>query len=354
MKSIIEVPGNVSRLFVTRQEALQQKTAKIDLVLDEANGRHLHNRLYDSSLISHDLNYCTSNDSHLKESLSVIEKIQGFIHSLQYPRIVDIGCGQGEFVDELKSMNFHAFGYDPVLRRESEYLYRKYFEQSDIADYSDNAVLFTMRCVLPHIEKPWDFLDQLLDSGLGERKKFAYIEYQQTEWIAKNGIWQQISHDHVNLFTRVDFENRYKVLNTGEFANGEWRWILVEKSEKLSTNVIGSTISTIEIDTIIEKRLKDLERISKLEYPLAIYGAAGKGAMIAHAISSFLSLNEDLVAVDQDLNRAGLFLECSGVEVKPLNFLKEEHQKERRIIVANPNHSRWLQAEIPGVKILNL
>ncbi len=354
MNSIIEVPGNVSRLFITRQEALQQRTAKIDLVLDEANGGHLHNRLYDSSLINHDLNYCTSNDSHLKDSLSVIEKIKGFIHSLQNSRIVDIGCGQGEFVDELRSMNFLAIGYDPVLRRESEYLYPKYFELSDIADYSDNAVLFTMRCVLPHIERPWDFLDRLLDSKLGERKKFAYIEYQQTEWIARNGIWQQISHDHVNLFTRADFENRYKILNTGEFANGEWRWILVEKSENQSTKFIGSTISTIEIDSLIYKREKDLERISKLEYPLAIYGAAGKGAMIAHAISSSLSLNEDLVAVDQDLNRAGLFLECSGVVVKPLNYLKEKHQKERRIIVANPNHLRWLQAEIPGAKIFIL
>ena len=300
------------------------------------------------------MNYCTSNDFHLRESLSVIDYIEGFIHSLQDPKIIDIGCGQGEFVNALRIKRFFAYGYDPVLRQTTEFLFAKYFEQSDIADFSDDSVLFTMRCVLPHIENPWKFLDLLLDSELGEPKKYAYIEYQQTEWIARNGIWQQISHDHVNLFTAVDFGKRYKIINTGEFANSEWRWLLVGKSDGLPMKHMRRTISTFEIDSLMEKREKDLQRISKLEYPLAIYGAAGKGAMIAHAILSSMSLKEDLVAVDQDLNRAGLFLECSGVEVKPIDFLKDKDQKERRIIVANPNHVRWLRAEIPGAKFFTL
>ena len=352
--STFEVPGNVSRLFKTKQEALLQKKAKIELVQDEACGGHIHNRLYDPSLISHDLNYCTSNILHLKDSMSVINDIQGFIHELDDLKVVDIGCGQGEFVAELSSIGLLAYGYDPVLRYDSGNLFPKYFEESDIAAYSDSAVLFTMRCVLPHIENPWAFLDQLLDSEQGAPRKYAYIEYQQTEWIAKNGIWQQISHDHVNLFTKLDFQRRYHVVNTGEFAHGEWRWILVAKSDGLLTPFEAPAISISNINELMEKRQKDLERISELDYPLAIYGAAGKGAMLAHAISSSFPVNEELVAVDQDSNRTGLFLECSGTEVKPLDFLRNKQQKERRIIVANPNHLSWLKTEIPEAKVLIL
>jgi hypothetical protein len=349
MNTIIEVPGNVSRLFKSSHEALIQKTARVDLVQDEGGGL-IFNRLYDSSLISHDLNYCTSDSLHLLESMSVLEKLQRFIEALKEPKIVDIGCGQGEYVNELRAREILAYGFDPVLRSDSEYLYPKYFEQSDIAEFLNSSVIFTMRCVLPHINNPWEFLDLLLDSELGAPSRFAYIEYQQTEWIVGKGIWQQISHDHVNLFTYADFAQNYNVIETGEFAEGEWRWILVSKLNNQSPQKFDTKISISDINSLMEKREKDLDSISKLGYPLAIYGAAGKGAMLAHAISSTISGAEGLVAVDQDLNRVGHYLECSGVHVKPLAFLKDRDQEETRIIVANPNHLSWLKSEVRGAK----
>jgi len=348
---MIEVPGNVSRLFKTSQEAMSQPTARVDLT-EDAIGGHIFNRLYDPTLTLHDLNYCTSDQFHLSESLKVFEILQDFVQSLKEVQIIDIGCGQGEFVDELRARGLQAIGYDPVLRRKADYLFPKYFDKYEFSRHSNSKVIYTMRCVLPHIENPWRFLDQILDSQSTTAEKFAYIEYQQTEWIVENGIWQQISHDHVNLFTYSDFKKRYKVVQTGEFANSEWRWLLVSKPSESEQTQVVSDLTILQIENLFAKRAKDLEKISKLDRPLAIYGAAGKGAMLAHAISTLANPPKDLVAVDQDSNRKYLFLECSGVQVQPFSFLTEPAQRDRAIIVANPNHFRWLQDQLPKAAFL--
>jgi hypothetical protein len=348
---MIEVPSNVSRLFKTSQEAMSQPTARIDLTKDPIQGGHIFNRLYDPSLTFHDFNYCTSNHLHLSESLNVFKVLKEFVQSLNELYIVDIGCGQGEFVDELRTWGLEVVGYDPVLRRETEYLYPVYFDENELSKYSNLTVLYMMRCVLPHIENPWGFLDQLLNQQSTSAEKFAYIEYQQTEWIVEKGVWQNISHDHVNLFTHLNFKKRYKIIQTGEFANGEWRWLLVSKLCEVEETQGEVDLTITQIQKLFAKRTKDLERISKLDRPLAIYGAAGKGAMLAHAISS---VTDDLIAVDQDDNRTYLYLECSGVQVQPLNFLTEAAQRDRLIIVANPNHFLWLRDKLPKADFFEL
>lgn len=352
LDEVIRVPGNVSRLFESHEEAVAQKTGKIDL--DFHPDGFIFNKLYNPEITIHDQNYCTSNPLHLESSTNVFLESLGDLLQQLGGLVVDIGCGQGEFVSNLRRLKINAIGYDPVLREISSFLYPKYFHADELGEFPNEPIIFTMRCVLPHIENPWEYLDSILSRTRHKETKYVYVEYQQTEWVVREGIWQQISHDHVNLFTLSDFQRKYKVLKTGEFSNGEWRWILLCESDISDLKMTNSPVRMVDLNGLMQKRLHDIEKLSSLEGPLAIYGASGKGAMIAHALVKNSSRNSDLVAVDNDPNRAELYLESSGVQVKPLEFLTSSIEKKRRVIVANPNHIDFLNQHLDNASFVSL
>ena len=144
-------------------------------------------------------------------------------------RVVDIGCGQGEFVESLRVSGFEATGYDPALKVETEYLHRRLWGPGD----SHSADLFVMRCVLPHIEDWECFLDDLFQE---HPSALALVEFQSLEWVATNGIRQQFCHDHVNIFTVATFSRDYRVLANGSFAGGEWEFVLPGKAGGVHKN----------------------------------------------------------------------------------------------------------------------
>lgn len=83
-----------------------------------------------------------------------------------------------------------------------------------------------MRCVLPHIEKPFDFLDSIFELN---HEAGVLIEFQRRKWIEENHVWSNISHDHVNIFSEEDFDCKYNVIRSNTFANEEWAYILLTK-----------------------------------------------------------------------------------------------------------------------------
>ena len=85
--------------------------------------------------------------------------------------------------------------------------------------------LYVMRCVLPHIQRPWEFLGEIAESA---PRALVLVEFQRLEWIIENKIWHQLSHDHIYLFSLEDFSSRYKIHESGSFSNGEWGWVLLD------------------------------------------------------------------------------------------------------------------------------
>ena len=115
--------------------------------------------LYNPSLVKFDEQYCTSvstiESNFSLPTLDYFDEILNFLGP--HPRVVDIGCVQGELVMELQKRGYKAVGYDPVSRVDSPYISKTFWNPKD----SEEADLFVMRCVLPHISEPWLFLDLL-------------------------------------------------------------------------------------------------------------------------------------------------------------------------------------------------
>lgn len=248
-------------------------------------------------------------------------------HVKSSARIVDVGCGQGELVEYLRrSGHGRAFGFDPVLRNPSAYLFAEYWSPERFP-----ADLVVLRCVLPHIPRPWDFLrgvaDHLPDS-------LVLVEFQDLEWIVDNKVWFGLTHDHVNMFTLPDFESRFELLAKGRHSGGEWAWALFRPSTEASSSASdhGPVPGIEDLDLW---RRHHLDWMCQQHGDIVVWGAAGKGTVLCYEANR---LGLDVTAVDADSNKWNRYLEASGAKVlAPADFLRTD-VKRQVVVVSNPRH----------------
>lgn len=166
-------------------------------------------------------------------------------------------------------------------------------------------------------------------------KAKVLIEYQRIEWSIRERVWYQLNHDHANLFRLENFESRYRVIVTGDFSNSEWQWVLIDPNGSSVSEDKDTPVLLPEISNLINDREDFLEKIASLDKKIVIWGAAGKGIVLAHAISKVRS---DFGVTDTDSNRWGYYLEGSGKEVSRPVDIRDCVDQNSLILVANPNH----------------
>ena len=334
----VRVPGNASRLFSSREDALIQPSGQVQLEL-ALDGTHIINRKFNPRLIQYDKNYLTTSlDMNLSSKTPTISYFLDKVlpqFKLQ-PKVVDIGAGQGEFVHELIREGISATGFDTVARKASSVLVAENWYPG-----KTRADLFVMRCVLPHIPEPFNFLDAIFDANSSAK---ILIEYQSLIWIAVNDSWNQIHHDHVNIFSLDSFENRYEVMDHGTFSDGEWEWVLVGKRSALGT-ALHAPEKTEKLDprmfsNLMSSRTKSIEIVRNLGKPTIIWGAAGKGSVLAHALTheAPASFSAEVRCVDVDPLKHRKFLEVSGVEVISPKEVFDQQYEDNLVLVSNPRH----------------
>ena len=276
---VIKVPANASRYFNSFELAVQQPIGKIQITYDEVEN-YYYNSQFDSSLNLYDIYYYTKDSFQLLNSINIFYSL---IKKFNLLNIIDIGCGQGEYVQKLHELNINAIGYDPTLREPSDNLRKEYFNPEQIEDKSEKT--FVMRCVLPHIANPFMYINSLFSRS---PKSKVYIEFQRLEWILENKAWNSISHEHVNLFMIKDFEERYNIIESGIFSEGEWGYVLFSKSEenKLKVTPGSAGQSDGQFRMLFESRRQQLSQLLNMDKPILIYGAAGKGIIFSYAYKS--------------------------------------------------------------------
>jgi hypothetical protein len=327
----LQMPANGSRFFPTLEQSLKQPLGTVQFAWDTLDP-YIFNKNFDETLIMYDSNYYTSvADIYTQEVLPTLSYFDDIlIHLPLNPKIIEIGCGSGELVRRLIDMGHNAHGFDPVLLKSTRFLTKSLYDPLEHMNQMND--LFIMRCVLPHIKNPWVYLNRLFEQN---PKSSVLIEYQKIEFMFEHKLWFNLGHGHVNQFTLLDFQRRYIVLNYGEFSNGEWQWVLIKFSNSdLLLQEIQCPISN-EISELVEQKNKFQLR-AKNAGPLAIYGAAGKGIILAEAL---VTCDADIIyAIDSSRIRFEKYLEVSGVRVVSPTTAIEKLPRNTKILVCNPNH----------------
>jgi hypothetical protein len=329
-------PGTAARLFETRELAQGQPIGNISLVFDE-NSFLICNEDFKEDLIIYDTHYLSTvqnlASNHLPPTLEYFDKLISTTFSFQ-PTITDIGCGQGEFVKAIEHKGFEALGFDTALRCPGANLFNVKWEPG-----MSKSDLFVMRCVLPHIPNPFQFLDELF---LHHPKSKVLVEYQSLEWLFEKSSWNQLSHDHVNIFTINSFKD-YSILASGKFSSGEWEFVLLGPSTRSLIQAKPNSLTTylsrsysLQFRELMERREQSIDRLAKMSSQIVIWGGAGKGAVLALALRE--AKIENVICVDADPLKQGSFLPCSGVEILPHTSIKARADPKAIYLVSNPLH----------------
>lgn len=334
------MPANATRLHFSEHSALMSPEAKVGFEIDSISGV-LTNSLYDDSLIVYDMNYCTTNVDISGNAIiptmeyfsSVTEKYGPFCS------VIDIGCGQGEFVNALRDSGQNCIGFDPVLKSPNEYLKDRFWTQQE-----PPAELFVMRCVLPHMASPWEFLESI---WLNSTNAFVLVEYQRIEWIVEKSIFSQISHDHVQQFVLNDFSAHVEVIEHGTFAEGEWQWVLLKNSRSSKAPNLNKNDARVELMEKLQSDSSLILESVRLKVGqgenITVWGAGSKGAIFAYYLQQ--SGVSEFSVVDSDLSKEGLYLENSGIQIcSPKAF--HENTEKNLVIVMNPRHAESLKPHI--------
>lgn len=137
-------------------------------------------------------------------------------YDLREKDIVEIGCGQGDFLSLLaKKGSNRAFGFDPSFRPEEA---QALSEQTGITIVPEiycekfteqPADLICCRHVLEHIDQPQDFLASLRRTIGNRHDTTLFFEVPNALYTLKDmGIWD-IIYEHCNYFTATSLANLF-------------------------------------------------------------------------------------------------------------------------------------------------
>ncbi|MFT5115507.1 MAG: hypothetical protein ACI8P9_004858 [Parasphingorhabdus sp.] len=141
--------------------------------------------------------------SHHQESLARI-LVDRF--DLKQRRIVEVGCGKGEFLSLLCNIGAnHGIGFDPgfdplrITLPENVSVKQTLFDRDQ---QLDNIDFIACVMTLEHISQPVAFL-QDLRHAIGVQNPVVFFQVPDAQRIYQHGAFWDIYHEHCNYFTDV-------------------------------------------------------------------------------------------------------------------------------------------------------
>ena len=137
--------------------------------------------------------------------------------------ILEIGCGDGYFLELLLKSGFNINGMDPTYTGNNKKIKKEYYNKN----YSSKYNVFILRHVLEHIQDPYNFLLEL--KKIDNNDSLIYIEVPSLEYINENCTFFDFYYEHVNYFREVDFINMFdNILVMDRFFDKQYIYIIAE------------------------------------------------------------------------------------------------------------------------------
>lgn len=205
-------------------------------------------------------------------------------YNLKGKKFLEVGCGQGEFLNVLTEFPVEAYGIEnkkdlvELAREKGLNVKNRFMENEDTKIECAPFDVFLSFNFLEHQPNPNDMLkgiyNNLSDNGMG------LITVPSFEYILENDGYYELIRDHIAYFTfdTITFlleKNGFIVLEQ-EMINRDTLSLIVKKREKIDITKITRSYSDIimQINEYVDYLRKDNKHV-------AIWGASHQGFTIA-------------------------------------------------------------------------
>lgn len=253
-------------------------------------------------------------------------------YDLNHKTLVEIGCGEGQFVERFLSRGNRCIGFEPgpdaeKLVPKGIESFREYFQGARLFELTPDAIL--CRHVLEHLAKPIDFLE---DIAMACREAdIAPVFLAETPLIEKALRRRRLNdfqYEHVSYFTinsmRTLFERAgFEVLAIDarfgeEVVTIEARPRPSQMHRGLRQAARGFHDSVVEQVESVQATLNAWRDKGER---IAVWGGTGRGM----AFMNMFKIDAGLVptVLDSDLRKSGGFVPGTGQEIRPPAYLRD-------------------------------
>ena len=250
------VPTNCSALYATAEDARIAPRGDIELAFCSNCGM-IFNAAFDPERVNYDVSY----ENSLRFSPTFCEYADSLAtrlvetHGLRRKRIVEVGCGDGEFLRAIcrKGGNSGA-GFDPS--------FAGVFEDPNVAisrnSYDELAAetpadFVCCRHVLEHIEKPRDLLFQVHRALSGRPNSAAYFEVPDALAVLNGSAIWDVIYPHCNYFTEVSlaglFESCHFTVQNVSKSFGQ-QYLAIEASPRAYSTPLRPVTHSLDIQRL--------------------------------------------------------------------------------------------------------
>lgn len=323
------LPAYQNKMFATRDAALRCPRVDVILICDRTSGV-VHNAAFDPTLLIYDESYQNEqgNSAAFRGHVDTVLKM---MHKhFQGARILEVGCGKGAFLTQLRERGHQAIGVDPAYEGDADYILKARFAPG-ICVRGDAIV---MRHVLEHIARPLDFLEQIRAANGGEG--LIYIEVPCLDWILARRACFDFFYEHVNYFRLSDFDRIFgRVLESGRVFGGQYLYVFADLST-LQNPPVPAFGPTIDVPDDLFSTMEGRLRMASVNRKKVLWGAAAKGVMFAHyAQAQGLRLE---FAIDINPAKQSMYIAGTGLQVLPPDRALELLEDGDDVFVMNSNY----------------
>lgn len=362
------VPVHSVLLMPTVEKAQTYPTGDIHLAFC-SNCGFISNVAFNPALHEYSLRYeatqsysPTFNHFHHNLAQTLIDR-----YDLHGKKIIEIGCGNGEFLILLCHLGGNVgVGFDPAYdetRIEHEAKNQITFIQDFYSEkYADMAGDFVCcKMTLEHIPDTADFLSTVRRSIGDNLDTKVFFQIPNAGYVMDDVAFWDIYYEHCSYFSAASltylFQNSgFNVINvTTEYDN---QYIMIEASPSNDDKNKREPVDQILVDQVEEKvssfqsqvqnRIKNwqnlLNELKSNDQKVVIWGSGSKGV----AFLTTLKIGDQIqFAVDINPHKDGTFMAASGHKIVGPQFLVD--YKPDVVIVMNPVYCDEIQKDLENL-----
>lgn len=360
------VPVNSCLSLQTRDEALAFPRGDISLAFCETCG-FIFNAAFDESLLEYSERYDptqafsgTFNRWHLKLAESLVER-----YGLQGKRIIEIGCGKGEFLTMLCELGANSgIGFDPAVDPErtrapakGEAKFVQDFYSEKYADQQGDFVCCKM--TLEHIAPTADFMGTVRRAVGDDPNTVVFFQVPDVLRILEERAFWDVYYEHCNYFSAGSLARLFRRAGFSVQAVGrdyDDQYLMIDcrpadgtdesapLSEEDDMGVLRRLVDDFSnrLPTTLDDWRNRIRGFRDEGKRVVIWGAGSKGV----AFLTTLGLDETDVefAVDINPHRHGQFMATTGQEIIGPDRLTSDAPDV--VIIMNPIYREEIEVDL--------
>lgn len=238
-------------------------------------------------------------------------------------RVIEIGVGDGNYLQYLRAAGVHAEGIEPsakfreVAQRHGLHVHAGYVRRGHLVPGAPYEA-FVARQVLEHVPDLNDFL-QGIRASLAQ-DAYGLIEVPSLEQAMQGGRFYDFFPDHLNYFSartlRVALErNGYQVLEQDRGMNGEFNiaWVRVDAGFDFAD-------LQAQVQDVSNALQGYVQRLRAQGKRVAVWGSGGKGL----SVMAVADIREICYVVDSDPFKQNMYTPVLHLPVVAPQRLKED------------------------------